>query len=163
MRRRGWYTVAMFNVNDDVPTFTDVFNAVTLGEYYSLYAGDFALIHVEPADDEAALIAQYREEYRAVAAAYFAPFHDYDFEAGYYEGTFRNRGCHVPHTNRIGICNLLLRQQFPIAGEHHALTGGGSQIQSEDAHYAPLTASMPRNLQNMAKASATFGSWISAP
>lgn len=85
----GWYTVAMFNVNDDVPTFTDVFNAVTLGEYYSLYAGDFALIHVEPADDEAALIAQYREEYRAVAAAYFAPFHDYDFEAGYYEGTFR--------------------------------------------------------------------------
>ena len=85
----GWYTVAMFNVNDNVPTFTDVFNAVTPGEYYSLYAGDFALIHVEPADDEAALIAQYREEYRAAAAAYFAPFHDYDFEAGYYEGTFR--------------------------------------------------------------------------
>ena len=79
------------------------------------------------------------------------------------EALCRNRGCHVPHTNRIGICNLLLRQQFPIAGEHHALTGGGSQIQSEDAHYAPLTASMPRNLQNMAKASATFGSWISAP
>lgn len=85
----GWYTVAMFNVNDDVPTFTDVFNAVTPGEYYSLYAGDFATLYVAPADDEAALIAQYREEYRAAAAAYFAPFHDYDFEAGYYEGTFR--------------------------------------------------------------------------
>ena len=85
----GWYTVALLNVNDNIPTFTDIFNSVTLGEYYSLYAGDFATLYVAPADDEAALIAQYRDEYRAAAAAYFAPFHDYDFEAGYYEGTFR--------------------------------------------------------------------------
>ena len=85
----GWYTVAMFNVQDDIPTFTDVYDAVTYGEYYSLYGGDFALIHVDAAEDEAALIEQYRTEYRETAETYFDQFHDYDFEAGYYDGTFR--------------------------------------------------------------------------
>lgn len=85
----GWYTVAMYNVQDDVPTFTDVYNVTTIGKYYNLYAGDYALLYVAPADDETALMAQYRAEYLAKAKSYFEKFHDYDFAAGYYDGTFK--------------------------------------------------------------------------
>ena len=85
----GWYTVAMHNVQDDVPTFTDVYNATTIGQYYNLYAGDYALLYVAPADDETALMKQYRAEYLAKAKAYFEKFHDYDFAAGYYDDTFK--------------------------------------------------------------------------
>ena len=85
----GWYTVAMHNVQDDVPTFTDVYNATTIGQYYNLYAGDYALLYVAPADDEAALMKQYRAEYLAKAKACFEKFHDYDFAAGYYDETFK--------------------------------------------------------------------------
>lgn len=41
----GWYTVAMFNVTPDKLTFTSVYNEVTLGEYYSLYGGDYAMVY----------------------------------------------------------------------------------------------------------------------
>ena len=85
----GWYTVAMHNVQDDVPTFTDVYNATTVGQYYNLYAGDYALLYVAPADDEAALMKQYRAEYLAKAKACFEQFRDYDFAEGYYDGTFK--------------------------------------------------------------------------
>ena len=85
----GWYTVAMHNVQDDVPTFTDVYNATTIGQYYNLYAGDYALLYVAPADDESALMAQYKTEYLAKAKSYFEKFHDYDFAAGYYDETFK--------------------------------------------------------------------------
>ena len=85
----GWYTVAMLNVQDDVYTFTDIFRATTYGEYYSLYAGDWAMVYVAPADNEDAVLAQYRTENLAKAKTYFEQFHDYDFEAGYYEETFK--------------------------------------------------------------------------
>lgn len=85
----GWYTVAMHNVQDDVPTFTDVYNATTIGQYYNLYAGDYALLYVAPADDEQALMKQYRAEYLAKAKACFEQFRDYDFAEGYYDGTFK--------------------------------------------------------------------------
>ena len=85
----GWYTVAMYNVQDDVPTFTDVYNATTIGQYYNLYAGDYALLYVAPADDEAALMKQYRAEYLAKAKACFEKFRDYDFAEGYYDETFK--------------------------------------------------------------------------
>ena len=80
----GWYTVAMFNVTPDELTFTDVYQSTTIGEYYSLYGGDYALIHVTEADDTAALLEQYRAEKAAEAKAYFDNFHDYDFTAGGY-------------------------------------------------------------------------------
>ena len=80
----GWYTVAMFNVTPDELTFTDVYQSTTIGEYYSLYGGDYALIHVTEADDTAALLKQYRAEKAAEAKAYFDNFHDYDFTAGGY-------------------------------------------------------------------------------
>ena len=77
----GWYTVAMFNVTPDELTFTDVYQSTTIGEYYSLYGGDYALIHVTEADDPAALLKRYRAEKAAEAKAYFDNFHDYDFAA----------------------------------------------------------------------------------
>ncbi|WP_440554463.1 hypothetical protein [Vescimonas sp.] len=77
----GWYTVAMFNVTPDDYTRVDIYGSTTIGEYYSLYGGDYALIHVTEADDPVALLKQYRAEKAAEAKAYFDNFHDYDFTA----------------------------------------------------------------------------------
>lgn len=77
----GWYTVAMFNVTPDDYTRVDIYGSTTIGEYYSLYGGDYALIHVTEADDPAALLKLYRAEKAAEAKAYFDSFHDYDFTA----------------------------------------------------------------------------------
>lgn len=77
----GWYTVAMFNVTPDDYTRVDIYGSTTIGEYYSLYGGDYALIHVTEADDPAALLKRYRAEKAAEAKAYFDDFHDYDFTA----------------------------------------------------------------------------------
>ena len=77
----GWYTVAMFNVTPDDYTRVDIYGSTAIGEYYSLYGGDYALIHVTEADDPAALLKQYRAEKAAEAKAYFDNFHDYDFTA----------------------------------------------------------------------------------
>ena len=78
----GWYTVAMFNVTPDDYTRVDIYGSTNaIGEYYSLYGGDYALIHVTEADDTDALLKQYRTEKTAEAKAYFGSFHDYDFTA----------------------------------------------------------------------------------
>ena len=77
----GWYTVAMFNVTPDDYTRVDIYGSTTIGEYYSLYGGDYALIHVTEADDADALLKKYRTEKAAEAKAYFDSFHDYDFTA----------------------------------------------------------------------------------
>ena len=78
----GWYTVAMFNVTPDDYTRVDIYGSTNaIGEYYSLYGGDYALIHVTEADDPVALLKQYRAEKAAEAKAYFDSFHDYDFTA----------------------------------------------------------------------------------
>ena len=77
----GWYTVAMFNVTPDDYTRVDIYGSTTIGEYYSLYGGDYALIHVTEADDPDTLLKQYRAEKAAEAKAYFDSFHDYDFAA----------------------------------------------------------------------------------
>ncbi len=85
----GWYAVAMFNVEDDTPTFTDIYDSTTDGVYPSVYAGDFSFVYVAPSEDEAKLIAQYKAEYAETAKAYFEGFHDYDFADGYYAETFK--------------------------------------------------------------------------
>lgn len=78
----GWYTVAMFNVTPDDYTRVDIYGSTNaIGEYYSLYGGDYALIHVTEADDTDALLKQYRTEKAAEAKVYFDNFHDYDFTA----------------------------------------------------------------------------------
>lgn len=83
-REPGYYTIATFNVEPDNYGTTTVYNAVTAGEYHSLYAGDYALIYVAEADDPATVIAQYRTENLAQAKAYYEQFHDYDFTADDY-------------------------------------------------------------------------------
>ena len=84
-REPGWYTVAMFNVTPDEYTSKTIFNEVTIGEYYSLYAGDFTQIYIGEADDTNALIASYRSENLAKAKAYYDGFHDYDFLTADYQ------------------------------------------------------------------------------
>ena len=85
----GWYTVALFDLGEDTPRFTDVFRTVTPGNYPSVYAGGFALIHITEANDEDALLTQYRTEKGEEATAFFGQYHDYDFAAGYYAETFQ--------------------------------------------------------------------------
>ena len=85
LREPGWYTVAMFNVTPDDCTTSTIYNEVTIGEYYSLYAGDFTQIYIGEADDTNALIASYRSENLAKAKAYFDGFHDYDFLTADYQ------------------------------------------------------------------------------
>ena len=84
-REPGWYTVAMFNVTPDDCTTSTIYNEVTIGEYYSLYAGDFTQIYIGEADDTNALIASYRSENLAKAKAYYDGFHDYDFLTADYQ------------------------------------------------------------------------------
>ncbi len=83
-REPGYYTIAAYNVEPDDYGTTTVYNAVTAGEYHSLYAGDYALIYVAEADNPAAVMAQYRTENLAQAKAYYEQFHDYDFTADDY-------------------------------------------------------------------------------
>lgn len=83
-REPGYYTVAMFNVTPDDLTFQSIYREVTIGEYYSLYAGDYAIVHVTEAADINALIAKYRSENLAAAKAYYESFHDYDFTTADY-------------------------------------------------------------------------------
>ena len=83
-REPGYYTIAMFNVTPDDMTYKSVYGEVTIGEYYSLYAGDYAIVHVTKAADINALIAKYRSENLAAAKAYYESFHDYDFTTADY-------------------------------------------------------------------------------
>ena len=84
----GWYTVAMVNVSKDDPTFTSVYNEVTVGRYPSLYAGGCTMVYVAEAADPAAVLQRCRAENLAKAKAYFDGFHDYDFPTGIYTGEF---------------------------------------------------------------------------
>ena len=84
----GWYTVAMVNASKDDPTFTSVYNEVTVGRYPSLYAGGCTMVYVAEAADPAAVLQRCRAENLAKAKAYFDGFHDYDFPAGIYTGEF---------------------------------------------------------------------------
>lgn len=83
-REPGYYTIAMFNVTPDDMTYKSVYGEVTIGEYYSLYAGDYAIVHVTKAADINALITKYRSENLAAAKAYHERFHDYDFTTADY-------------------------------------------------------------------------------
>lgn len=84
----GWYTVALFDMTEDVLTSTDIFQETTIGTYPSLYVGGFMTLYVKEAETGADLVEQYRAEKGAEAEAFFQQYHDYDFAAGYYEETF---------------------------------------------------------------------------
>jgi len=85
----GSYTVAMYKVVTDKFGSTSIYNKVTAGEYYSLYAGDYMQITVEAADEDA-LLKQYRSENLAKAKAFYESFQAHDFAAGYYDGEFKD-------------------------------------------------------------------------
>ena len=85
----GSYTVAMYKVVTDKFGSTNIYNKVTAGEYYSLYAGDYMQITVEAADEDA-LLKQYRSENLAKAKAFYESFQAHDFAAGYYDGEFKD-------------------------------------------------------------------------
>ena len=85
----GSYTVAMYKVVTDKFGSTSIYNKVTAGEYYSLYAGDYMQITVEAADEDA-LLKQYRSENLAKAKAFYESFQAQDFAAGYYDGEFKD-------------------------------------------------------------------------
>lgn len=84
-REPGYYTIALFNVTPDDLTFRSIYREVTVGEYYSLYAGDYAIVHVAEAADMNALLTQYRSKNLATAKAYYDSFHDYDFTSENYQ------------------------------------------------------------------------------
>ena len=84
-REPGYYTIAMFNVTPDDLTFRSIYREVTVGEYYSLYTGDYAIVHVTKAADMNALLTQYRSKNLATAKAYYDSFHDYDFTSENYQ------------------------------------------------------------------------------
>ena len=108
----GWYAVAMFNVEDDTPTFTDIYDSTTEGVYPSVYAGDFTFVYVAPSEDEAKLIAQYKAEYAETAKAYFDGFHDYDFADGYYADTFKPQYDALVEHLESALSYKALKEQF---------------------------------------------------
>ena len=83
----GYYTVAIVNNKYDEPTVTNVYGVTTVGTYNTLMIGDFTTVYIAPADDDEALIAEWREKNLAEAKAYFEQFKYYDFDNGYYEDT----------------------------------------------------------------------------
>ena len=104
----GWYTVAMFNVTPDDYTRVDIYGSTTIGEYYSLYGGDYALIHVTEADDADTLLKQYRAEKAAEAKAYFDNFHDYDFTAEGYAALKAQYDALTAHLHEAEDLTLLM-------------------------------------------------------
>lgn len=80
----GTYAVALYDVEPDNHTFTDIYMVKTIGSYNSVKAGDFAYIKVEPADDENALIEFWKDKYQKESEEYFNGFHDYDFAGNVY-------------------------------------------------------------------------------
>ena len=106
-REPGYYTVAMFNVTPDDMTYKSVYGEVTIGEYYSLYAGDYAIVHVTEAADINALIAKYRSENLAAAKAYYESFHDYDFTTADYR-TFTSLSLiHISEPTRLLVVSRM--------------------------------------------------------
>ena len=146
----GWYTVALFDLNEDVLTSTDIFQETTIGTYPSLYVGGFMTLYVEEAEVGADLVEQYRTEKAAEAEAFFSQYHDYDFAAGYYEETF------VPLYNTLKT-NLAaatdfarLMDQYDV--DYAALRAAASAAVNHTAILAALRADLaliPSDLSGM--------------
>ena len=87
--KSGWYTIALYDLQEDSYTLFDVYQNYTMGNYHSLVAGDIALVYVEAVDDETALIEKYRKENLAKAKTLFDSYTEYDFADGYYQNTWK--------------------------------------------------------------------------
>ena len=84
-REPGTYQLAMINVNEDIPTFTNVYGITTQGTYHSVFAGAVLEITILANEDEG-LIDQYRSENLAAAKALYEAYQEGDFAEGVYTG-----------------------------------------------------------------------------
>lgn len=138
-REPGYYTVAMFNVTPDDMTYKSVYGEVTFGEYYSLYAGDYAIVHVTEAADINALIAKYRSENLAAAKAYYESFHDYDFTTADYR-TFTSAYSTLKSNQNSATTFKELMDQFDT--DYAALQAAGTNA----LDHAAIIAAIRKNL-----------------
>ncbi len=138
-REPGYYTVAMFNVTPDDLTFQSIYREVTIGEYYSLYAGDYAIVHVTEAADINALIAKYRSENLAAAKAYYESFHDYDFTTADYR-TFTSAYSTLKSNQNSATTFKNLMDSFDA--DYAALQAAGANA----LDHAAILASLRKNL-----------------
>ena len=138
-REPGYYTVAMFNVTPDDMTYKSVYGEVTIGEYYSLYAGDYAIVHVTKAADINALIAKYRSENLAAAKAYYESFHDYDFTTADYR-TFTSAYSTLKSNQNSATTFKELMDQFDT--DYAALQAAGANA----LDHAAIIAAIRKNL-----------------
>lgn len=138
-REPGYYTIAMFNVTPDDMTYKSVYGEVTIGEYYSLYAGDYAIVHVTEAADINALIAKYRSENLAAAKAYYESFHDYDFTTADYR-TFTSAYSTLKSNQNSATTFKNLMDSFDA--DYAALQAAGANA----LDHAAILASLRKNL-----------------
>ena len=138
-REPGYYTIAMFNVTPDDMTYKSVYGEVTIGEYYSLYAGDYAIVHVTKAADINALIAKYRSENLAAAKAYYESFHDYDFTTADYR-TFTSAYSTLKSNQNSATTFKELMDSFDA--DYAALQTAGANA----LDHAAILASLRKNL-----------------
>ena len=138
-REPGYYTVAMFNVTPDDMTYKSIYGEVTIGEYYSLYAGDYAIVHVTKAADLNALITKYRSENLAAAKAYYERFHDYDFTAADYR-TFTSAYSTLKSNQNSATTFKELMDSFDA--DYAALQTAGANA----LDHAAILASLRKNL-----------------
>ena len=138
-REPGYYTIAMFNVTPDDMTYKSVYGEVTIGEYYSLYAGDYAIVHVTKAADINALIAKYRSENLAAAKAYYESFHDYDFTTADYR-TFTSAYSTLKSNQNSATTFKELMDQFDA--DYAALQVAGANA----LDHAAIIAAIRKNL-----------------
>ena len=138
-REPGYYTVAMFNVTPDDMTYKSIYGEVTIGEYYSLYAGDYAIVHVTKAADLNALITKYRSENLAAAKAYYESFHDYDFTTADYR-TFTSAYSTLKSNQNSATTFKELMDQFDT--DYAALQAAGTNA----LDHAAIIAAIRKNL-----------------
>lgn len=88
-REAGDYIIALFDTNEDTLYHESYNQLVNTGDYHGMRAGIYARVHVEAAEAPASLVESSRKENLARAEAFFQQYHDYDFDAGYYESDFQ--------------------------------------------------------------------------
>ena len=140
--KSGWYTIALYDLQEDSYTLFDVYQNYTMGNYHSLVAGDIALVYVEAADDETTLIEKYRKENLAKAKTLFDSYTEYDFADSYYQNTWKT-AYETLKSNQEDAKNFdALMTQFDVDYAHL------QKLAKENAtDYAGITETIKEKLQ----------------
>ena len=75
-REAGWYTVALFDLNEETAEFTDVYGVTEKGNYPGAKVGGYATVYVAPAANETAQLAKWRKTNLAEAKALYETYND---------------------------------------------------------------------------------------